>query len=158
MKNSIWLFFIVFIIISCDKKQVYDSYVNLDGIWKKNNKVSFQIDQKDVATTNNLFIQVRNNNDYPYNNLFLIVKQFQPNKKVLVDTLEYEMTDKEGKLLGTGFSDVKESKLVYKENFSFPLPGKYTIQIEQAVRQTGKVDAVKDLPGVMDVGLRIEKR
>ena len=40
----------------------------------------------------------------------------QPNKKVVIDTLEYEMTEADGSLLGDGFTDVKESKLFYKVN------------------------------------------
>jgi gliding motility-associated lipoprotein GldH len=90
--------------------------------------------------------------------LFLIVSLNQPNGKVVVDTLEYQMANPDGTLLGTGFSDVKESKLWYKENYSFEKPGKYTLEVEHAVRQTGKVQGVKDLTGITDLGFRIEKR
>ena len=68
------------------------------------------------------------------------------------------MANPDGTLLGTGFSDVKESKLWYKENYSFEKPGKYTLEVEHAVRQTGKVKGVKDLTGITDLGFRIEKR
>ncbi|WP_396180426.1 gliding motility lipoprotein GldH [Flavobacterium sp.] len=151
-------FFLIFVVISCDKKQVFDEYYAFDGTWKKNKKAAFTFEQKDTTSVYNLYLNVRNNNEYPYNNLFLIVSLNQPNGKVLVDTLEYQMANPDGSLLGTGFSDVKESKLWYKENYSFEKAGKYTVEVEHAVRQTGKVQGVKDLTGITDLGFRIEKR
>ena len=56
------------------------------------------------------------------------------------------------------FSFFLESKLWYKENYSFEKAGKYTLEVEHAVRQTGKVKGVQDLTGITDLGLRIEKR
>jgi gliding motility-associated lipoprotein GldH len=151
-------FALLFMIVSCDKKQVFDEYKEFDGTWKKNKKVSFTFEQKDTTSVYNLFLNVRNNNEYPYNNLFLIVSLNQPGGKVLVDTLEYQMAFPDGTLMGTGFSDIKESKLWYKENYSFEKAGKYTLDIEHAVRQTGKVKGVQDLNGITDLGFRIEKR
>jgi len=51
---------------------------------------------------------VRNNNEYPYNNLFLIVSLNQPGGKVLVDTLEYQMAYPDGSLMGTGFQTLRK--------------------------------------------------
>ena len=157
-KNSLILVLLCCFLFSCDKKRVFDEYKSVGKSWDKDSIVSFTFEQKDTTSVYNLFLNVRNNNDYPYNNLFLIVSLNQPNGKVIVDTLEYQMANPDGTLLGTGFSDVKESKLWYKENYSFEKPGKYTLEVEHAVRQTGKVQGVKDLTGITDLGFRIEKR
>ena len=151
-------FVLLFTVISCDKNQVFDEYKEFDGTWKKNKKATFTFEQKDTTAVYNMFLNVRNNNEYPYNNLFLIVSLNQPDGKVLVDTLEYQMAHPDGTLMGTGFSDIKESKLWYKENYSFDKLGKYTLEVEHAVRQTGKVQGVQDLVGITELGLRIEKR
>ena len=74
----------------------------------------------------------------------------------MVDTLEYQMANPDGSLLGEGFTDVKESKLVYKERMKFK-KGNYKIHIRHAVRQTGKVVGVAKLDGITEVGFRIEK-
>jgi gliding motility-associated lipoprotein GldH len=79
-----------------------------------------------------------------------------PNGYTKVDTLEYQMADPDGALLGDGFSDIKESKLYYKENVKFR--GQYKVNIKQAVRENGKIPGVTSLEGITDVGLRIEKR
>ncbi|MCY1234618.1 Gliding motility lipoprotein GldH [compost metagenome] len=74
-----------------------------------------------------------------------------------VDTLEYQMANPDGTLLGSGFSDIKESKLYFKEKYKFQSVGDYKIGIQQAVRQTGKVAGVQELAGVTEVGFRVEK-
>ena len=103
-----------------------------------------------------MFINIRNNDDYEFNNLFLIVKLEQPKGNIKIDTLEYQMANPDGTLMGEGFSDVKESKLRYQENYKFTEKGEYKVSIQQAVRQNGKVKGVEVLQGVTELGFRIE--
>lgn len=157
LRNSVAGLGLIFLLLSCDNKRVFDEYKALDGKWKKDDVVSFSFDQNDTVSKYNMFINVRNNNSYPYNNIFLIVQLQQPGTRITkVDTLEYQMANPDGSLLGEGFTDVKESKLWYKENINFPKPGKYTVSIQQAVRKGGEVPGVEELDGVTDVGFRIE--
>ena len=143
-------------LVSCDKKRVFDEYKSVGKSWDQDSIVSFELPQMDPKKQYNLFLNIRDNNDYPYNNLFLIVAMEQPNKMTLVDTLEYQMANEDGSLLGDGFTDVKENKLVYKERMKFKT-GTYKVHIRHAVRQTGKVVGVKKLDGITEVGFRIEK-
>ena len=68
------------------------------------------------------------------------------------------MANPDGTLLGEGFADIKENKLVYKQNEKFDQKGIYKITIKQAVRQTGKITGVQKLEGISDVGFRIESK
>ena len=156
LRNSVLFFLVLIALVSCDKKRVFDEYKSVGNAWNKDSIVSFDLPEMDVKKQYNLFLNIRDNNDYPFNNLFLIVSLEQPNKKTLVDTLEYQMANPDGSLLGDGFTDIKESKLVYKERVKF-IPGTYKVHIKQAVRQTGKVIGVNELKGITDVGFRIEK-
>ena len=79
-----------------------------------------------------------------------------PQGKVISDTLEYEMSKPNGEWLGTGFGDVKESKLWYKEDVRFDEPGQYKVTIEQAMRKNGEVDGIQELEGITHIGFRIE--
>lgn len=158
-KSSVLIAFLCFLFLfSCDKKRVFDEYKNVGNAWHKDSIVTFDLPQLDAKKKYNLFVNVRDNDDYPYSNLFLIVSLEQPNRQVKVDTLEYLMTNPDGTLLGEGFSDVKESKLFYKDGESFPQKGIYKIHIRHAVRQTGKVDGVERLKGISDIGFRIETK
>jgi gliding motility-associated lipoprotein GldH len=156
LKNSFLLLAVLLCLCSCDKKRVFDEYKPLNGKWNKDSIVSFEFEQKDTVSNYNMFVTIRNNNSYPYNNLFIIVELQQPGGLTKSDTLEYLMANPDGSLLGEGFTDVKESKLWYKKNQRFPKGGKYNISIKQAVRQAGKVPGVQELEGITDVGFRIE--
>lgn len=152
-----FLFLFAFItLISCDKNRVFDEYKSVGNAWNKDSIISFELPQLDIAKKYNLFVNVRDNNDFPFNNLFLIVSLEQPNKETLVDTLEYQMANPDGTLLGEGFSDIKENKLFFKQNASFNQKGIYKVNIQQAVRETGKIVGEKELKGVTEVGFRIE--
>ena len=157
--NCFGLLLLFLFFTSCDKKQFYSEYKELDGSWKKSDTLRFTFEQKDTINPYNLFLNVRNNNDYPFNNMYLIVSLKEPGKKptIKIDTLEYQMADVDGTLLGEGFTDVKESKLWYLENYVFNRIGNYKVEVVQAVRATGEVNGVAELKGITELGLRIEK-
>jgi gliding motility-associated lipoprotein GldH len=156
IKNSILFILVLLLVISCDKKRVFDEYKSVGNAWHKDSIVTFELPKLDAEKSFNMYVNVRDNDDYPFNNLFLIVSLEQPNHQVKVDTLEYQMTDPDGALLGEGFSDIKESKLFYKDKQKFTQKGIYKVHIRQATRQTGKIEGVVTLPGVSDIGFRIE--
>ena len=156
IKSSILFILIFFSLISCDQKRVFDEYQSVGKSWHKDSIVSFDLPELDPKKAYNLYVNVRDNDDYPFNNLFLIVSLEQPNKQIKVDTLEYQMTNPDGTLLGEGFTDIKENKLFYKDKVSFTQKGLYKIHIKHALRQTGKIEGVTSLNGISDVGFRIE--
>lgn len=156
LRSSILFVLVIILLISCDKKRVFDEYKTVGEGWRKDSIVTFNFKQTDTAKLYNLFINIRDNNDYQFNNLYLIVGLERPDGMIKTDTLQYQMTNPDGTLLGEGFTDVKNSKLFYKEKMRFEKPGDYKIHIQQAVRQTGKVKGVDVLKGVTEVGFRIE--
>ena len=125
--------------------------------WHKDSIINFTINSIDTISKNNIYINLRNNKDYEFSNLFLIVGIKFPNNYQIVDTLEYEMTSLEGRFLGTGISDIKENKLEYKTNVVFPVKGEYNISVQQAMRKSRDVDGIVNLKGITDVGIQIEK-
>ena len=157
--NSIYILFLtVFVITSCDSSRVFDEYVTLPkNSWNKSNVITFTFPVKDSINKKNLFINLRNNKDYDYSNLFLITQINFPDGQIIVDTLEYDMADVTGKLLGKGFSSIKENKLFYKENIIFPNTGEYTFKVRQAMRKNDEIEGIEELEGISQVGFRIEK-
>ncbi|WP_405611106.1 gliding motility lipoprotein GldH [Polaribacter sp. Asnod1-A03] len=148
----------IFLMFSCSDAIDFNEYKSIDKQgWKANKKISFKVDVKDTISPKNLFIHLRNNNDYQYSNLYLITELNFPNGNIVVDTLQYEMTDETGRFLGTGFSELKENKLFYKEKKVFPIPGKYVFNVHHAMRKNGDVNPIEFLKGIQDVGFSIEK-
>ncbi len=155
IRNNALLLLVVIFFFSCDKKRVFDEYKSLGNSWDKDSVVTFNLPELDSIKKYNLFVNLRANNNYPFNNLFLIVAIERPNGFTKVDTLEYQMANPDGSLMGNGFSDIKESKLFYKEKVQFR--GKYKVHIKHVVRENGKVPGVTTLNGITEVGFRIEK-
>lgn len=143
--------------VSCDSNRVFDTYKSVPKTWHKDSIVSFKVNPPDSTNTYNLFVNLRNTNDYKFSNLFLIVEMVFPHGKTIKDTLEYRMADPTGKLLGEGITSVKENKLWYKEHVVFKEKGEYQVNIQQAMRENGKVNGVVELEGITDIGFRIEK-
>lgn len=158
-RSSAILFLLInfFFSVSCDTNRVFDTYKTVPNSWHKDSVVSFKVNPPDSIKPYNLFVNLRNTNDYKFSNLFLIVEMVFPHGKTVKDTLEYRMADPSGKLLGTGITGVKENKLWYKEQVVFNETGEYLVNIQHAMRENGKVNGVVELEGITDVGFRIEK-
>ena len=151
--------FIVLLLLfaACNSRLVFSEFQpNPGGIWSREDVKEFIFTKEDTISSFNLFINIRNDNNYPFSNLFLITDLNFPDGTVVRDTLEYEMALPDGKWLGKGYGSLKESKLWYKENIVFPLPGVYTLKVAHAMRQNGTVEGVSELEGITDVGFQIE--
>lgn len=155
--KSSFLFILILVAFSaCDKKRVFDEYKSVGESWNKDLVVDFNLPKLDTLKKYNLYVNLRADDSYEFNNLFMIVSLEQPDGLTKIDTLEYQMADVDGTLLGDGFSDIKESKLVYKEKVQFKASEKNKVRIKQAVRKTGNVVGVSNLKGITAVGFRIE--
>jgi len=149
-----------FLITSCDSKAVFDVYKSVPNQWHKDSVISYTIKAPDTLKNYDLYVQLRNTNDYKFSNLFLIVELNYPNGKVVKDTLEYKMAAPNGELLGTGFSDLKENKLWFrgfKKPFKFNEEGEYTVNIQHAMRNNGEIKGIVNLEGITDIGFRVEQ-
>lgn len=157
IKRSVFFLFLgVLFFASCDKTRVYDDYKSVPGEWHRDSLVRFNFQAPDTVNNYNLFINLRNNSNYNFSNIFLITELNFPNGKVISDTLQYEMAAPSGEWLGTGFGDVKESKLWYKENIRFTETGEYVVTVQQAMRKRDSIQGIENLEGITEVGFRIE--
>ncbi len=156
-KLSILLIFLV-IFQACQNNVVFNQYIPIENTnWHNGQVVAIEIPIQDTVSMYNLYINLRNTKNYKYSNLYLIARMSFPDNQQVTDTLEYEMTDAKGKFLGSGFSELKENKLFYKEKIRFAKPGKYLFEVKQAMRKRNEVESIDPLEGVSDVGLSMEK-
>jgi len=148
----------VLLLGSCDSALVKSEFQATEkGYWNKDNTIEFTFSGMDTIQAHHMFINLRNDETFPYSNLFLITELDFPSGQTVADTLEYEMARPDGSWLGKGHGSVKENKLWYKENIVFPSSGVYTLRLSHAMRKNGSVEGVVNLPGITDVGFQIEK-
>jgi len=139
------------LLTSCGKKYLYDDVHTLpaDG-WNKNQKERFIFNVPDTTCTFLFYLDLRNEIDYRYSNLYVFMETQFPNGNITRDTLECILAEPSGKWTGRGYGRLKENMILLNPTIKFPLKGSYTIDIEQAMRD-------EILEGITDVGIRIER-
>jgi gliding motility-associated lipoprotein GldH len=138
-------------IYACDNKKVFDNYIALENnTWSTNNILEYNINISDTTQANNMLLNIRNNNTYPYSNLYLFITISDPMGKNRTDTLEVRLADDTGKWLGKGIGSTFHSDVMLLQSFRFQHTGIYKIEVEQGMR-------TNELKGIIDVGIRVEK-
>lgn len=138
-------------LVSCDHSRVFEAYQPLpEEGWHKDSVASFEVDIKDTVQNHNLYINVRNDINYLYSNLWIFMQIEQPGEKITTDTFEVLLADQTGKWLGEGFGGKKNRQVLYNSNVYFPVSGNYKISIQQGMRD-------ELLENISDIGIRIEK-
>ncbi len=138
-------------IFACSNSVVFGEYKTIPrAMWHRDSMIVFHIPVTDTLQNHNLFIDVRNDIEYKYSNLWLFIDIIQPDDSTAVtDTLEVTLADPTGKWLGKGFGGIKTSETLFRENVFFPVAGNYEIQIKQGMRG-------QRLEGITEVGFRME--
>ena len=150
MHKILGAFFVLFFLASCksDSEQVFLN--DLNGKWNKKAEQKFNFKVEDAQNPKNIIFVVRNNNDYPYSNIRLIVNFSDLKaKSKSTDTLNYILAKPNGAWIGKGFGETKETLFQYKLNYKFPANGNYSIGVIQAMRND-------NLVGIEDIGVKIE--
>jgi gliding motility-associated lipoprotein GldH len=136
---------------SCDDTRLFEENKEIPGgDWDISERVVFDFEVPDTTTFYNFYFNVRNTDDYPFSNLYVFSHIEFPNGKIGTDTIELPLTNPDGSWIGNGQGDIHDCQLIFRKNVRFPVAGKYHMEIEQAMR-------MEKLPGIRDVGIRIER-
>ena len=79
----------------------------------------FDIPVSDTNSKYNIYITVRNNSNYDFNNLYLFIDIRSPMKITERDTMDCILANAEGKWLGNGLGDIWDNKFLFKSNVTF---------------------------------------
>ena len=155
--NFLTVGIVLFFCMGCDSNRVFEENRKIEnGVWNVLDTISFQVEVTDSNNPQNIYINVRNSGMYAYSNLFMFITTTFPNGKTSKDTVECILADSKH-WLGSGLGDIWDNQILYRSKVRFPLLGRYTFTYEQAQR-SGKKAFIEDLPGILDVGIRIEKQ
>jgi len=137
--------------VACTGNEVYFQYdtVNPKG-WSKDSLYAFDIKISDTTSLYNVYVNVRNRGDYPYQNLWLFLNKSTPDSIQSKDSIECYLADQRGKWLGTGLGSILEMPVLYQQKVRFKTSGIYHYKIVHGMR-----DSI--LPGINDIGMRVEK-
>ncbi len=128
---------------------VYEKYQAVEqGVWDKDSVYHFSFEIADASVPYDLIMEIRNNNQYPFQNLWLLGQTVYPDSTMRRDTIEYMLADDYGNWYGNGIS-IYQLSLPLRERFFFPERGTYTFGFRQGMRKD-------KLPGIEGIGLRVE--
>lgn len=149
--NFIGIIIISLLAIACTKNEVFFQYKSIaQQGWTKDSVYSFDIPITDTLATYNVYVNVRNRGEYPYQNLWLFLHKMSPDSTIVMDSIELYLADQRGRWLGTGIGSVMEMPVLYQQNIRFSRKGTYQYEIGQGMRD----DVLK---GINDIGIKIEK-
>ncbi len=146
------LFFLSVVISACtNKKEMYFQFKSIeDAKWNQNTSFDFAVNITDTLSYYNVFLEIRNNESYPFRNLWLFVNLKTPEGNLRKDTVNCELADAYGKWHGNG-SSLYTLSLPFEQNVRFRIPGTYLYSIKQGMREN-------ELQGISDIGLRVAKQ
>lgn len=152
MKSRLLFLFIIatsaLLLSSCDNNSLIKESKSVHHPWLSNQTIEFEFEVTDTIASHSFYIDIRNNTDYSYSNVFFFINTTFPNGTMTKDTVECILADVRGKWLGKGMGSIKESTHVIREDLVFPLSGLYKMEFVQAMRD-------HELYGIEDVGIDI---
>ncbi len=143
--------------ISCTRTNLFEKTTVIPGqSWKSTFKPSFTFTISDTTAPYMLYLIIRHNDRYSFNNIYVNLYAKGPGQDT-AQVLPYDMrlgTDETG-WLGSGMDDIYEHRQPITPRspdkaFYFRKPGEYTFTLEQIMRQD-------PLENVLNAGIRIEK-
>lgn len=135
---------------SCEEPAMYDEFVPIsDAGWSADSSVTFDVVVNDTTSRYAVYVRIRHNADFPYQNLYMFRSIRNGNEQIYEDKINYRVAEPNGKWLGDGFGALKTIDAPYSRNsLKFTKRGTYQFRFTQGMR-----DSV--LQGVEEVGLRI---
>jgi len=143
---------LVVIISACDSSRVFEDYNDFnEAFWHMDSVQSFQFHIEDTTNAVNILATFRNSAAYPFYNIYYQYSLLDSTGNLLRDNLkEYNLFDpKTGEPFGSGLGDVFDHAVMIEENYHFPAPGAYSVQLQQFMR-------MDTLPFILSVGARVE--
>ena len=136
---------------SCTSIDLYEKSVTIPGYaWSNNFRPSFDFVIKDTTAPYKIFLVLRHNEKYNYNNIYvnLLIKAPNQDSTIKIQQDLLLATNDKG-WLAAGMDDIYEHRIELAE---LPLKaGNYQFTIEQIMRED-------PLQNVLNAGLRLEKQ
>ena len=142
------VFFIVLVSCSSEVYEEYHSFAH--QTWHTDSIIEFNYIISDTTEMYDLSLRLRHNINYEFQNIFIFLNSS------IQDTFEIQLSDKQGKWLGTGVSDVREVKYMLESGRKFLRKGSHQLRVEQAMRY-GFENKIESLENLLEVGLVISK-
>lgn len=153
MKKLLYKFLIFTLLISCGSDDsIFLDYKNMTNGWEYDNPVEFSFDSPAEAV--NIYIMLRTDKSYPFSNIF-IKSQIVSEDNQILDTIELDLKQEKRTLFSGNSLSLNNHSFIIAKNISFK-KSKVTVKFNHANRFLDSIDAVKNLDGILSVGLLVD--
>ncbi|TAF46158.1 MAG: gliding motility lipoprotein GldH [Sphingobacteriales bacterium] len=152
IKFTFWsLCLLVVALQSCTNNALTDVFTSIPNQhWTYAQPCKSNLEIIDIHKKYNILINLRHTDDYRYSNIWFKISIIQPNKHKKTERIAFSIASPDGTWLGNTSGSLFTYQLPYKLNYNFAAKGKYTIVVEQNMRDN-------PLNGINDVGIRVEE-
>jgi gliding motility-associated lipoprotein GldH len=138
------------VLSACTKASYYsETHVFSDVVWGAGEQPVFTFDMQDSVSLYDLSFVLRLNNDYDYQNVWILMHTTRPGGMVSTDTINLQVFDERGRWLGKKSGSTYTFTGIFALNHRFESVGKHNIRMEHAVMNP-------ELRGVMDMSLLVD--
>lgn len=146
---AFWISVLSLCFASCGSDVFYEKIHTIDKeSWNKNAGVTCSFDIEDTMQYYTIYMNIRNNVNYRYQNLYVFMDTKDPKGTVTRDTLEFVLADLHGNWKGKG-NRLKDYQYFFYPKVRFPYKGKYTFTFYQAMRED-------NLDGIANFGMTVK--
>jgi gliding motility-associated lipoprotein GldH len=136
---------------SCNKLDSFEKTVYFpEHQWYSKNQPSFQFEIADTISRYHIFVVIRHEDAYHYNNLWLNVITTAPNEKSNIQKVNLQLANNTTGWLGSGMDDVFDHRIRITNNPIQLKKGVYQFSLQQVMREN-------PLPAILNAGIRVEK-
>ncbi len=138
-------------IYACNTLDVYEKTVSFPTHeWKGSDKSSFQFAIEDTASLYNIFVVLRHEDAYHFNNIWLSIGTQSPGDTIKTQLVNVQLADNKKGWLGTGMDDVYDHRAKITRMPVKLKKGNYTFTLQQIMRE-------EPLQKILSAGIRVEK-
>lgn len=121
-----------------------------DHQWGNNNKPSFTFNIEDTASAYHIYVIIRHEDAYHYNNIWLNISTQAPKDTIKTQLVNVTIANNTKGWLGTGMDDVFDHRARITRVPVKLKKGTYTFTLQQQMRE-------EPLQFVLNAGIRVEK-
>ena len=156
--NSKKIFLLIFVFglgISCSFDGQVFRYEFVDG-WKNSEIVELNFLNTEESQNKDLFFVLRHDKSYEFSNIFLISNLKLNGQKNIIDTIEYTLSQPNGKWNGETKISTVEHILKYKKNVVLFKDSLNTLTVRNSMRRNNEISPIESLENILDIGLLVK--
>jgi gliding motility-associated lipoprotein GldH len=142
---------LIIILWSCNRLDTFEQTTFFkQHEWESKNQPNFKFEITDTVARYNIYVVIRHEDAYHYNNLWINVTTTAPGEKANTQKVNLQLANNATGWLGSGMDDVFDHRIRITNSPIHLRKGIYQFSLQQIMRED-------PLPAMLNAGIRVEK-